>query len=164
MLALAGLASALGCAHARARWWPTRHLSPFACAARFASHLFRYGIPLEIVSYKELYGWSMDEIVKAVGAKSNCTFCGVLRRQALERGARLLRTDCIATGHNSDDVAETVLLNLLRGDAPRLRRCTAPRTGGEGGEQLPGGAVPRVKPLRLAYEKEIVMYAYFLKV
>ena len=66
LLALAGLASALGCAHARARWWPTRHLSPFACAARFASHLFRYGIPLEIVSYKELYGWSMDEIVKAV--------------------------------------------------------------------------------------------------
>ena len=122
-----------------------------------------YGIPLTIVSYKELYGWSMDEIVSAVGAKSNCTFCGVLRRQALERGARHVGADVIATGHNADDVAETVLLNLLRGDAPRLRRCTAGITGGEGGGKEGVAAVPRVKPLRLAYEKEIVMYAYFEK-
>lgn len=27
----------------------------------------QYGIPLKILSYKELYGWSMDEIVKQIG-------------------------------------------------------------------------------------------------
>ena len=32
----------------------------------------QYDLPLKIVSYKDLYGWSMDEIVKAVGTKNNC--------------------------------------------------------------------------------------------
>ena len=41
----------------------------------------QYSIPLKIVSYKDLYGWTMDEIVKQIGTKSNCTFCGVFRRQ-----------------------------------------------------------------------------------
>jgi cytoplasmic tRNA 2-thiolation protein 1 len=31
-----------------------------------------YGIPLSVFSYKDLYGWSMDEIVVAVGLKNNC--------------------------------------------------------------------------------------------
>ena len=50
----------------------------------------QYGIPLRILSYKELYGWTMDEIVAAIGHRNNCTFCGVFRRQALDRGATLL--------------------------------------------------------------------------
>jgi hypothetical protein len=36
---------------------------------------------LKIVSYKDLYDWTMDDIVEAIGLKSNCTFCGVFRRQ-----------------------------------------------------------------------------------
>jgi cytoplasmic tRNA 2-thiolation protein 1 len=81
--------------------------------------LLQYGIPLKIVSYKELYGWTMDEIVREIGRKNNCTFCGVFRRQALDRGAALLRATKMVTGHNADDVAETVLLNILRGDIAR---------------------------------------------
>ncbi|PKI55164.1 hypothetical protein CRG98_024455 [Punica granatum] len=89
----------------------------------------QYGLPLKIVSYKDLYGWTMDEIVKMIGLKNNCTFCGVFRRQALDRGAALLKVDKLATGHNADDIAETVLLNILRGDIARLSRCTSITTG-----------------------------------
>ncbi|XP_039292740.1 cytoplasmic tRNA 2-thiolation protein 1 [Nilaparvata lugens] len=115
-----------------------------------------YEMPLTILSYKELYGWTMDEIVEQIGRKNNCTFCGVFRRQALDRGASLLKVDKVATGHNADDIAETVLMNVLRGDIARLRRCTAIATESE-------GSIPRVKPLKYTYEKEIVMYAYFKK-
>ncbi|CAG8710875.1 7438_t:CDS:2, partial [Racocetra fulgida] len=55
----------------------------------------QYELPLKIVSYSELYGWSMDQIVK----------------EALDRGAVILNVDHIVTGHNADDIAETVLMN-----------------------------------------------------
>ena len=84
--------------------------------------MIQYNLPLKIVSYKELYGWTMDEIVECIGNKNNCTFpfktflitgtyCGVFRRQALDRGSAMLGINHILTGHNADDMAETVLMN-----------------------------------------------------
>jgi cytoplasmic tRNA 2-thiolation protein 1 len=31
-----------------------------------------YSLPLKVVTYEELYGWTMDDIVKKVGRKNNC--------------------------------------------------------------------------------------------
>lgn len=83
-----------------------------------------YQLPLHILSYSDLFGWTMDEVVEQVGVRNSCTYCGVLRRQALERGAVQIGATVIATGHNADDNAETILMNILRADIPRLLQPT----------------------------------------
>jgi cytoplasmic tRNA 2-thiolation protein 1 len=117
----------------------------------------QYDLPLKIVGYDELYGWTMDQVVETIGKKGNCTYCGVFRRQALDRGAKMLDIKHVVTGHNADDVAETVLMNLLRGDLARLSRSTSIVTGDSTND------VKRSKPLKYAYEKEIVLYAHHKK-
>ena len=114
----------------------------------------QYDMPLEIVGYDELYGWTMDQVVQQIGKKGNCTYCGVFRRQALDRGAARLGIKHVVTGHNADDIAETVMMNLLRGDLPRLARATNIVTASAASD------IKRSKPLKYAYEKEIVLYAH----
>lgn len=117
----------------------------------------QYEMPLKVVGYDELYGWTMDQVVETIGKKGNCTYCGVFRRQALDRGAKMLDIKHVVTGHNADDVAETILMNLLRGDLSRLSRSTSIVTGDSKSD------VKRSKPLKYAYEKEIVLYAHHKK-
>ncbi|KAK4145235.1 uncharacterized protein C8A04DRAFT_10806 [Dichotomopilus funicola] len=117
----------------------------------------QYDMPLKVVGYDELYGWTMDQVVATIGKKGNCTYCGVFRRQALDRGSKMLGIKHVVTGHNADDIAETVLMNLLRGDLARLSRSTSIVTGDSRSE------VKRSKPLKYSYEKEIVLYAHHKK-
>ncbi|AQZ12606.1 NCS6 (YGL211W) [Zygosaccharomyces parabailii] len=117
----------------------------------------QYNLPLEIVSYRELYDWTMDEIVACAGVRNSCTYCGVFRRQALDRGAAKLGISHVVTGHNADDMAETVLMNILRGDVARLEKSTAIIT------QSSGSPIKRSKPFKYSYQKEIVLYAHYKK-
>nr|XP_023507038.1 cytoplasmic tRNA 2-thiolation protein 1 [Equus caballus] len=104
----------------------------------------RWELPLTVVAYADLFGgWTMDAVARSTAgsgrSRACCTFCGVLRRRALEEGARLVGATHIVTGHNADDMAETVLMNFLRGDAARLAR------GGGLGSPGEGGALPRCR-------------------
>lgn len=117
----------------------------------------QYDLPLEIVSYRDLYDWTMDEIVACTNVRSSCTYCGVLRRQALDRGANKLGINHVVTGHNADDMAETVLMNLLRGDTGRMERSTLICT------QSSDSPIKRSKPFKYIYQKEIVLYAHYKK-
>ncbi|KAK1349640.1 adenine nucleotide alpha hydrolase [Hamiltosporidium tvaerminnensis] len=114
-------------------------------------------LEMKVVEYKKEFGYTMDEIVKKVGVRNSCTYCGMLRRQALNIGSADFETKKILMGHNADDLAETVLMNILRGDTNKLRRCTNIILSGTLNTPF------RCRPLKYAYEKEIVMYAFYKK-
>jgi len=107
------------------------------------------GIEQVIVSFKEEFGYDLDEMVRGRD-NAPCTYCGVFRKNALNRTAKRLHADRVATGHNLDDEAQTVMMNYLKGDYERLMRFR-PRSAR-------AGLVPRIKPLREMPEKEIALY------
>lgn len=69
------------------------------------SQAARWELPLTIVAYEDLFGgWTMDAVARSTAgsgrSRSCCTFCGVLRRRALEEGARLVGATHIVTGEH----------------------------------------------------------------
>lgn len=82
----------------------------------------RYDLELKVLNFMDTFGYSMDKVVGLIGKKNNCTVCGTFRRQMLEVGAKIMRANVLCTGHNADDMAETVLLNIFRGDLYKLAK------------------------------------------
>ena len=119
-----------------------------------------YPCDLHIYSFKELFGYSLDEVCTQIKKGMACTYCGVFRRTALERAVGKLQGDLIVTGHNADDLAETLYMNVLRGDTNRINHSVSSLTGDL--VHIPGAAqaLPRFKPMKYIYEKEIVLYAH----
>ena len=58
-----------------------------------------------------------------------------------------IKADKILTGHNADDIAETVYMNILRGDFFRLGKCVDIVTGGKDIKDDEVG-LPRAKPFK----------------
>lgn len=116
-------------------------------------------LTLEVLSFKELLGYSLDGIVKrrSSNALGACSYCGVFRRRALNIAAKNIGADVIATGHNLDDEAQTIFMNILRGDSARIARTNVPR------ELSVDGFVPRIKPITEISERDVVAYAHYLK-
>jgi len=111
------------------------------------------GVPLVIGTFKDEFGVTMDDIAKVTGDQTPCTYCGVLRRHMLNLIAREASCDVLATGLNLDDTAQSILMNVARGDVERLARL-GPHM------RVQKGLVPRVQPLRSIPEKESFLYAY----
>ena len=109
-----------------------------------------YKIPLKIVSYQHEFGKTLDSVMKT-RTKNACSPCGAFRRNLLNKHSK--GYDKLATGHNLDDEAQTVLINLFKSHIhliPRQGPITAKKEG----------FVQRVKPLYFMKEKEIMTYSY----
>lgn len=121
----------------------------------------KLGVKHIIVSFKELYGHCLDEIIR-VSRKTNgfapCSYCGVLRRRALNIAAKRAGADKLVTAHNLDDEVQTMILNIIHGDALRIAR-VVPVLGNEDSQ-----FVQRIKPLCKVPENEVALYAYLRKI
>ena len=128
-----------------------------------AANCKKLKIDHHVVSFKELYGFTLDEIVARAQRKgerelTSCAYCGVLRRRALNVAARDVGADKIATAHTLDDEVQTILLNIFRGDVLRLAK-EKPVT-----DEVHPRFVRKVKPFCEIPEKESALYAYVKKI
>jgi len=123
------------------------------------------GIRFETLSYEEMGYGRMDEVVQLMPSMGKnhdeakglmpCSFCGVFRRQGLNALAEKIGADVMALGHNLDDMAQSILMNLQKGEIDRSVRL-APHTN----SQIEG-LVPRIVPLRWVPEQEIHAHALY---
>jgi len=112
----------------------------------------KLGIDHYIVSFKDLVGKSMDEIASMKDELGECSYCGVFRRLCLNNIGKELGVDKLVTGHNLDDMAQSILMNFVNGDMQKLARL-GPHL------KIQPGLVPRMLPLRTIPEKEVALYA-----
>ncbi|MEM4296374.1 MAG: TIGR00269 family protein [Candidatus Anstonellales archaeon] len=112
----------------------------------------KLGIEHHIVKFSSEVGKSLDEIMEDKDDEPACSYCGVFRRYLLNKAAKELNADLIAVGHNLDDTAQTIFMNLLRNEPSRILRFFKPIIE-------PEDFVRRIKPLMYIPEKEIAIYA-----
>jgi len=119
----------------------------------------KLGVDHVVTSFKELFGYELDEIVELTRRKGEngltpCSYCGVLRRKALNAMAREAGVDKLVIAHSLDDETQTMLLNVVHGDPMRIARSKPVL------DVVHPKFVQRVKPLCMVPEKEVVLYAY----
>ncbi|MDH5664350.1 MAG: tRNA 2-thiocytidine biosynthesis TtcA family protein, partial [Candidatus Bathyarchaeota archaeon] len=113
----------------------------------------KLGVEHVVTSFKEMYGYTLDEIVNMIQERKEkgltpCSYCGVLRRRALNTAAREAGVDKLATAHSLDDETQTMLLNIIHGDALRIARAKPVL------KVIHPKLVQRVKPVCEVPEKE----------
>ncbi|MFQ5712298.1 MAG: TIGR00269 family protein, partial [Candidatus Geothermarchaeales archaeon] len=110
--------------------------------------LSRLGIRRTTFSFKENFSTTVDEVVGLGSTLMPCTVCGVLRRRAINIMAEEAGLEVVLSGHNADDQAQTIFLNVIQGNVKNLTQVVEVE-----------GFVERIKPLRDVLEKEVVLYA-----
>jgi len=119
----------------------------------------KLGVEHVVTSFKELFGYGLDEIVELIRRRGEsgltpCSYCGVLRRKALNTLARQAGVDKLVIAHSLDDETQTMLLNVVHGDPMRIVRSKPVL------DVVHPKFVQRVKPLCMVPEREVVFYAY----
>lgn len=113
----------------------------------------KIGVEHSVYSYKKLFGTTLEQSLELREKEkiSSCSICGILRRRAIDFGAKEMGVDTVATGHNLDDFIQTYIINLLSGDTNKI---------GWMDPEPAGRQAMRIKPFCEIYENEIVFYAF----
>jgi len=111
----------------------------------------KLGIEHHTVSFKDMVGKTMDDIAAKHDELGECSYCGVFRRLCLNKKSKELGIHKLVTGHNLDDMAQSILMNFVNGDAQKLARLGPHK-------KTQSGLVPRMLPLRVIPEKEVALY------
>lgn len=107
-------------------------------------HLKRLKIPFIIKSFEKEFGFKMqDKLIELKKKKlgRSCSACGTLRRALLNEAAIELKAGKLVTGHNLDDEAQSIAMNVFQNDFDRLARL-GPRSGIKRFDEF----IPRIKP------------------
>ncbi|MDO5824254.1 TIGR00269 family protein [Methanobrevibacter sp.] len=115
-------------------------------------HAERLNIEHKVVSLKEEFGITLDEIMQKENHKGSCTYCGVFRRTLINKAAREMGATKIVTGHNLDDEVQGIIMNYLEGNVNNLTKLGA-KTESKAKE-----FTVKIKPLREIPEREIGLY------
>jgi uncharacterized protein (TIGR00269 family) len=118
-------------------------------------HCLALDVELRLARVEDVAGVPVDDIAAMPRGPSTCSYCGVLRRRAMNDAARELGADYLCVGLNLDDYAQSILMNVTRGDLNRMLRM-APH-GNSRSPRRPG-LVPRLAPLRTVPENETLLY------
>jgi len=112
-----------------------------------------HNIKLNIAVLKEEIGDSLVELHKKIKNMSPCAVCGVIKRHYLTLKARELGADKLVTGHNLDDEAENILLNVFGGNLS-ISLGLSPISGTIKNKKF----IPRIKPLYYCTNSETRKY------
>jgi uncharacterized protein (TIGR00269 family) len=112
------------------------------------------GLKLHVVDVAQTYSQPIPVIAEIShrGHGKPCSVCGLTKRHVMNRMAREMGYDVLATGHNLDDEAATLFGNTLTWSGEFLSRQSPVLA------ESPGLA-RKVKPLCRFYEKEMANYA-----
>jgi uncharacterized protein (TIGR00269 family) len=121
----------------------------FAATRAFAEER---GAALRVVDLEEEHGFDIPTAGRK-GARSTCAVCGLSKRYVFNKAAVDGGFDVIATGHNLDDEAATLLGNTLRWNTDYIARQSPVLPGTE-------RMVKKVKPLHRISELETAAYAF----
>ncbi|MDP3734064.1 MAG: TIGR00269 family protein [Nanoarchaeota archaeon] len=115
-----------------------------------------HAIILQKVKTEDEFGATLDKAYPLINKdehKKPCNVCGVWRRYLLNKYARKYGAETLVTGHNLDDEAQAIMMNIFKANTK-----IAARLGPKSGIQEHDLFVQRVKPLYLCSDKEVRLY------
>ncbi|MFN3804330.1 MAG: TIGR00269 family protein [Pyrobaculum sp.] len=138
---------------------------PYSCFYRMSRRDYvkelagKFGVEYNVYHFKDIFGVTAMEISERLSRGGHevhmCTIDGVLRRRAMNIVGKARGWTKVATAHNLDDEAQTVMLNVLMGNLDRFQWYGVYEDAEE------KDMIPRIKPLRYIREEEIALYAYY---